>query len=259
MAARVANEELVERETTRCHLGNEGGQPEDVRGDLVDRRLHDEALSFARNVVLRRGISIALRSVGSHRAIPHHATPILRRGRRSAVRGSRRQPHRQRSRFPRLRTPSLASTRPTWCSAVFAEMNNRSAIWALVRPMLTSCNTSRSRFVKTAASSSLSWGRDRPVSPSSRRTAAARSLAVDAPRRSKQASAARASLRAPGVSPAALKSDASSRRTRPSWNGRSSARCALAVAKASVAAGRSPSAASTSVGECGLGPQRIEV
>ena len=102
-------------------------------------------------------------------------------------------------------------------------MNSRSPISALVNPaLISSQHLALARRQRGSQLAGL-WGRVRPVSPSPRSTAAARSRAIVAPSRSKHASAALASTMAPGVSPIVARTSASSRRTSPSWSGRSPA------------------------------------
>ena len=119
----------------------------------------------------------------------------------------------------RLRTPSLDSTRPTWCSTVLGEMNSVSAIWALVRPRATAPSTSRSRGVSEPTAASASRGRDRPVSPHDREQRVGPVAGGRAPSRSNAASAARASATAAGGRPGGERS-ARARRTGPSASGR---------------------------------------
>ena len=89
----------------------------------------------------------------------------------------------------RLRTPSFASTRPTWCSAVFGAITSRSAISAFDSPAATRPRTSRSRAVSSSRSPRVAV---RPATPSSRSRAAARSASARAPSSSKESRAVRA-------------------------------------------------------------------
>ena len=142
----VAHQELVEREPARGDLGDERGEPEHVGGDLVDLGVHGRGLSFVgRSAVPRSRDTSTDRGIRARRAIvgaepPLPPTPIRRR---PALRPRRRATPAAAS--ARLRTPSLVSTRPTWCSAVFGEMNSRPPISALVKPCATSSSTSCSR------------------------------------------------------------------------------------------------------------------
>ena len=59
----------------------------------------------------------------------------------------------------RVRTPSLARIRPTWCSAVLGEMYSRAAISAFVPPWRMRSSTSRSRTLSVGHGTVLPVGR----------------------------------------------------------------------------------------------------
>ena len=76
----------------------------------------------------------------------------------------------------------MASTRPTWCSAVFAEMNSRSPISALVRPCADRSSTSASRAVSDGhdrAASVDAWTGRRAERPQQRGGAVATPVAPE--------------------------------------------------------------------------------
>ena len=126
----VADEELVEGEPAGgATSGDQGGEAEDVGGDLVDGGVHRHGLSSGRRPVRALAThdgTIRLRDIGrTPTATPISLARRVGRGSRTASAAA----------SARLRTPSLVRTRPTWCSAVLGEMNRRSAISALVRPV----------------------------------------------------------------------------------------------------------------------------